>query len=49
MVKTTYWIKLFTMNVNNLKPPRHDKAMSMWRGAGILMGNLVVITCIYGF
>ena len=43
------WIKLFTMNVNNLKPPRHDKAMSMWRGAGILMGNLVVITCNYGF
>jgi hypothetical protein len=36
------------MNVNNLKPPRHDKAMSMWRGAGILMGNLVLITCIYG-
>ena len=35
------------MNVNNLKPTRHDKAMSMWRGAGILMGNLVVITCIY--
>ena len=38
------------MNVNDLKPPRHNKAMSMWRGAGILMGNLVVInTCINGF
>jgi len=37
------------MNVNNLKPPRHDKAMSMWRWAGLLMGNLVVITGIYGF
>jgi hypothetical protein len=29
------------MNVNNLKPTRHDKAMSKWRRAGILMGNLV--------
>ena len=46
------------MNVNNFKPTRHDKAMSMWRGgggggggggAGILMGNLVVINCNYGF
>ena len=37
------------MNVNDLKPPHHNKAMRMWRGAGILMGNLVVITCIYGF
>jgi hypothetical protein len=39
------------MNVNYLKPQRHDKAMRMWRGTGILMGNLVVIicSCIYGF
>ena len=36
------------MNVNNLKPTCHDKTEHV-KGAGILMGNLVVITCIYGF